>query len=96
MSVQVLSPVAAIGYPVAPPQREGGSIQDVVLRHLKTPAEIASVLHLREEIDLSVHAAAGPQFAVLEKKETSAVWCSASTLRAIRSARSASCPWAIS
>ncbi|HSV79380.1 MAG TPA: hypothetical protein VLK85_09275 [Ramlibacter sp.] len=43
---------------------------DVVLRHLQTPAEIASVMHLREEIDLSVHAAAGPQFATLEKKET--------------------------
>lgn len=44
---------------------------DVVLQHLKTPAEVASVLHLREEIDLSAHAAAGAQeFARLEKKET--------------------------
>jgi len=43
-----------------------------VLRHLKQSDEIASVLHLREEIDLSVHAAAGPHFATLEKKETSA------------------------
>ena len=49
------------------------AIRDVVLRHLRTPPEIAEVLHLRDEIDLSVHAAAGPLFAALEKKETSAV-----------------------
>jgi hypothetical protein len=52
------------------------SIDDLVLRHLRTPAEIARVLHLRDEIDLSVHAAAGPHFATLEKKETSAALCS--------------------
>lgn len=45
--------------------------EDIVLRHLKTPSEIASVLHLRDEIDLSAHAACGAQFAALEKKETS-------------------------
>lgn len=54
------------------PLREPFTAQDVVLRHLQTPAEIATVLHLREEIDLSVHAAAGSQFAALEKKETTA------------------------
>jgi hypothetical protein len=53
------------------------SIDDLVLRHLRTPAEIAGVLHLRDEIDLSVHAAAGPHFATLEKKKTSAGLCSA-------------------
>ena len=48
------------------------NIHDVVLRHLKSPCEIATVLHLREEIDLSVHTAAGPQqFEAQEKKETS-------------------------
>jgi hypothetical protein len=47
--------------------------QDVTLRHLKTPADIATVLHLRGEIDLSAHTAAGAdEFARLEKKETSA------------------------
>jgi hypothetical protein len=51
-----------------------GDFDQVVLRPLKSPAEIQSVLHLREEIDLSVHAAAGPQFMTLEKKETSAGW----------------------
>lgn len=45
--------------------------EDIVLRHLKTPSEIASVLHLRDEIDLSAHAACGARFAALEKKETS-------------------------
>jgi hypothetical protein len=58
------------------------SIEDVVVRHLKTPAEIAGVLHLREEIDLSVHAASGPQFEVLEKKEMSWVSSSGSTCMA--------------
>ncbi|MBK0393360.1 hypothetical protein [Ramlibacter algicola] len=67
----------------------------VVLRHLRSPAEIASVLHLRDEIDLSVHTAAGrQQFETLEKKETSAVSCSASNWTARRSGRSASCRWA--
>ena len=46
------------------------------LHRLRTPAQVASVLHLRDEIDLSVHAAAGPQFLHLEKKETS--WASSS------------------
>jgi hypothetical protein len=57
----------------------GDFATQVVVRHLKTPGEIASVLHLREEIDLSVHAAAGPQFEVLEKKEMSAASSSGST-----------------
>ena len=42
----------------------------VVLRHLKMLSEIESVLGLREEIDLSVHASASSNFASLEKKET--------------------------
>jgi len=70
--------VEAAGFSAAVAQgRRPFSIEDLVLRHLRTPAEIAGVLHLREEIDLSVHAAAGPHFATLEKKETSAVLCSA-------------------
>lgn len=65
--------VQAAGYSVAALQgRRPFSIDDLVLRHLSTPSEIARVLHLREEIDLSVHAAAGPHFATVEKKETSA------------------------
>src|SRR3954465_3931327 len=70
-------------------------VDGVVLRHLRTPAEVASVLHLRDEIDLSVHAAAGrQQFESLEKKETKAAWCSDSSLTARRSAPCASFRWA--
>jgi len=39
-------------------------------RHMKTEAQIASILHLRDEIDLSVHSRASSNFQVLEKKET--------------------------
>jgi hypothetical protein len=46
----------------------------VGLRVLNMPAQIASVLHLRDEIDLSVHAGASSNFLALEKKETS--WAS--------------------
>jgi hypothetical protein len=56
--------------------RRAFAIDDLVLRHLSSPGEIARVLHLREEIDLSVHAAAGPHFAALEKKEKSVGSCS--------------------
>jgi len=69
--------------------------RDVVLRHLKDPAEIASVMHLREEIDLSVHTVAGvQQFESLEKKKTSAASSSPSTCTASGSAPFASFPWA--
>lgn len=65
---------------VAPPFPGRPSlVEDMVLCHLKTPERIESVLHLRDEIDLSVHAAAGRQFVELEKKETSAAWCSVSS-----------------
>ncbi|MDB5896744.1 MAG: hypothetical protein JWP41_346 [Ramlibacter sp.] len=70
--------------------REPFAASDVVLRHLKTAAEIASVVDLREEIDLSVHAAAGPQFHSLEKKETKSVSSSLLTSTASGSAPSAS------
>jgi hypothetical protein len=46
-------------------------INGLVLHHLKTPGEIATILPLREGIDLS--ALAGDcEFTRLEKKETSA------------------------
>lgn len=47
-------------------------VQELELRHLTTREEIEEVLHLRENIDLSVHTAAGGEFETLEKKETSA------------------------
>ena len=80
-----------------PPQfnREALQIHDVVLHHLRTPEEIESIVYLRDEIDLSVHAAAGrQQFESVEKKETNAVSCSVSSSAANGSARSASFRWA--
>lgn len=50
----------------------------VELVPLRTPGQIAAVLHLRDGIDLSVHAAAGRDFVELEKKEMRAVSSSAS------------------
>lgn len=57
-----------------PPGRLPGTWvhDEVTLRHLRTPSQVSTVLHLREEIDLSAHAAAASDFADLEKKETSA------------------------
>ena len=82
---------AAAGMPLHPPL----PIQEVVLHHLRTPHEIEQVIFLRDEIDLSVHTAAGPQFELLEKKEMSAGSSSASNSAASGSARSASCRWVI-
>jgi hypothetical protein len=70
---------SAVRRPAVQHEREAFAARGVVLRHLKMSDEIASVLHLREEIDLSVHAAAGPHFTTLEKKETSAASSSGST-----------------
>ena len=82
--------------PPQPSARGAFQIHDVVLHHLRTPDEIASVVFLRDEIDLSVHAASGrQQFESLEKKETSAGSSSASSSAANGSAPSASSRWAI-
>lgn len=61
-----------------PASRTAGRLK---LHRLRTPEQVATVLHLRDEIDLSVHAAAGPHFLHLEKKETSwaSSWDSSST-----------------
>jgi hypothetical protein len=53
-------------------------VERVVLVPLETPQQIATVLHLRDGIDLSVHAAAGRDFVELEKKEMRAGSSSAS------------------
>src|SRR4051812_34471698 len=80
----------------APPHAAPMPSQDgrVVLHHLRTPSEIEEIVHLRGEIDLSVHAAAGPQFERLEKKETSAASCAASNSAVSGWGRSGSCRWA--
>jgi hypothetical protein len=94
-SVQVAASRPSVAFMPPPAAREASHIHDVVLHHLRTPEEIASIVFLRDEIDLSVHAASGrQQFETLEKKETSAVSSSASSSAANGSARSASSPWA--
>lgn len=62
---------------MVPPSGPSG-FDGLILRHLTTPSEIESVLHLREEIDLSVHSSASSNFASLEKKETNWGLCSPS------------------
>lgn len=70
MNLQVVQTTRATGPLLMNTNATSFKSEDIVLRHLKTPAEIASVLHLRDEIDLSAHATCGAQFAALEKKET--------------------------
>jgi hypothetical protein len=86
--------VEPMGFAVgAMPAGSESFLEAVQLAHV--PAEeVASVLDLRKEIDLSVHAAAGPQFERLEKKETSAALWSRSIFTASASARFVSCRWA--
>ena len=51
----------APGEAIAAP-RSPYALDEVVLRHLKSVDEIATVMHLREEIDLSAHTASGRHF----------------------------------
>src|SRR6266540_500270 len=46
-------------------------LEELSFRHLRTPAEIALIRHLREEIRLPAAVLADPGFRVHEKKETS-------------------------
>lgn len=95
MHLQTSTPAVHAGAALHLPLPREIAIGDVVMQHLRTPDEISSVLHLRDEIDLSVHAAAGPrQFKALEKKETSAATSSDLHWMASGSARYASCRWA--
>lgn len=45
-------------------------VNELVLRHMRTAADIRSVLPLRGHIDLSAHLEVDPLFAAREKKET--------------------------
>jgi hypothetical protein len=88
-------PQTAAGY--APPLAGIGIATDmdmgaVTLRHLRGQGEIASVLALRNEIDLSVHAG-NPEFLALEKKETKSVSWAPSNCRGKWWAPFASCRW---
>jgi hypothetical protein len=64
--------------PQGTPPQSRSLASTLKLHRLRTPEEIATVLHLRGEIDLSVHAAAGRDFVSLEKKETKWASCSGS------------------
>lgn len=58
-----------------PPTSNDVQPQEVDFRHLRGPAEIARILHLRREIQLPASALADTGFAAREKKETrSASW----------------------
>ena len=79
MNLQLATPTAvphAGLAALAPPT--GG----VTLRPVEGASGIAAILPLRAEIDLSAQAAAGPHFALLEKKETSAGSSSPSSSKA--------------
>lgn len=79
MNVQAILTPAYRSFAMMPLLEHPQSVGSVVLRHLKTPADIESVLELRDEIDLSVHASVSSNFASLEKKETSWVLYSLSS-----------------
>jgi len=74
MNLQTVSSHAAPRY-MGGPLHPGSLVDDVVLRHLQTEEDIRSILHLRDEIDLSAHAATSG-FEQLEKKGTSWGWYS--------------------
>lgn len=61
-------------YGAMPPAMRPSGLESVLLRRLRSPAEIGSILHLRDEIDLSAHNGVGSNFHMLEKKETSSGW----------------------
>lgn len=79
MNVQTIHTPAHRAFGMMPLLEHPRSAGGVVLRHLRTPAEIESVLELRDEIDLSVHASVSSNFTSLEKKETSWGLCSPSS-----------------
>lgn len=67
----------------------------LVLRHLRTPRDIARVKHLRGHIDLAQHSAADPHFHQHEKKETNWASRSLSSFTACSWGPRAPCPCAM-
>lgn len=67
-------------------------IEEVTLRHLRTPEDFASVRALRGHIDLGVHMTVDSCFEEHEKKETSWAWPSLSRSAARCSGQSVQCP----
>lgn len=80
--------------PVAPAPRADTRLEvpldELTFRHLKTAEEIASILHLRKEIQLVAASGADPAFVAREKKETSRVLSPLSNAAAPSSERFAS------
>ena len=74
MNVHTSHSPAPRSYGAMHPAMRPSGMESVSLRHLGSPAEIGSILHLRDEIDLSAHNGAGSNFHMLEKKETSSGW----------------------
>jgi hypothetical protein len=52
------------------PARLDVAADELWLHGLKSPREMADIMHLRRQIQLPAHVLADPGFAVLEKKET--------------------------
>jgi hypothetical protein len=67
-----------------PPVSNEVQPHEVNFRHLRGPAEIARILHLRQEIHLPASALADTGFATREKKETRSVsWARSCALATI-------------
>lgn len=87
-SPRVVSPSAASKFGQPP-----ASMSAITLRHLRSAADIRSVLALRNGIDLSAHAGS-PEFFALEKKETKSDSSAHSKCMASSPAPFAWCRWA--
>ena len=68
MNLQHATPSAFAGQPPLPTGAAVDLTERVVLHHLRSTADIGGILHLRDGIDLSAHAAAGRSFVELKKK----------------------------
>lgn len=79
MNLQPIPHSTGLAASLLAPKGYPASIEAVVLRHLRTPQEIDSILHLRENIDLSVLSGIDSDFLDLEKKETNSGSCSVSS-----------------
>jgi hypothetical protein len=91
MNLQTTHSFSAPAFAPLTPVHGLSTMESVVLRHLRSQEEIASVLHLRSEIDLSVHHSADSNFAALEKKEMKSGLSLPSSWTEKQSARYASC-----
>lgn len=96
MQLQTQERSAPVFAPFAGGERLPLDPQAIVLRPLRTAADIEQVLSLRDGIDVAASRASPAEFRRLEKKETSAASWSPSRPKARRSGPSASSRWACS